>query len=76
MISIIRDKRAIPIYFELLPNLGSSNGGEQTAALIKVLPLFKEYKTVVLKDREFCSLKLANWLKQKGLYFCLCLKKK
>jgi len=27
---------------------------------MKVLPLFKEYKIVVLGDREFCSVTLAN----------------
>jgi len=53
-------KRAIPIYFELLSKLGSSNSLQKTA-LMKVLPLFKEYKIVVLGDREFCSVTLANW---------------
>lgn len=48
MISLIWDKRAIPIYFELLPKLGSSNFEEQKTALSKVLPLVKNYKTVVL----------------------------
>jgi len=75
MISIIWDKRAFPVYFELLPKLGSSNCAEQTAALTKVLPLIKNYKTVLLGDREFCSVKLANWLREQGLYFCLRLKK-
>ncbi|WP_333251493.1 hypothetical protein [Microcoleus sp. Pol7_B2] len=27
-------------------------------------------------DREFCSVGLANWLKTKGISFCLKLKKK
>ncbi len=56
-------------------SLGSSNCAEQTAALTKVLPLFKNYKTVVLGDREFCSVKLANWLREQDLYFCLRLNK-
>jgi len=55
------EKRAIPIYFELLSKLGSSNFELQKTALMKVLPLFKEYKIVVLGDREFCSVTLANW---------------
>jgi len=38
--------------------------------------LLKDYKTVVLGDREFCSVKLGNWLRQKQVYFCLRLKKK
>jgi len=75
MISLIWDKRAIPIYFELLPKKGSTSYEEQIAFCHKVLHLFKNYKTVVLGDREFCSVKLASWLAQKGLYFCLRLKK-
>jgi len=75
MISLIWDKRAIPIYFELLPKKGSTSYEEQIAFCHKVLHLFKNYKTVVLGDREFCSVKLANWLAQKGVYFCLRLKK-
>jgi hypothetical protein len=52
MISVIFQKRAIPIYFKLLAKLGSSNLEEQTKALSKIIPLFKNYKTVVLGDRE------------------------
>ncbi len=59
----LRQKRAIPLYWCLLPKLGSSNLQEQTLALEQVLPLFKEYKVIVLDDgvppspvlREFCS---------------------
>ncbi|GAC1493157.1 MAG: hypothetical protein NVS2B14_06180 [Chamaesiphon sp.] len=75
MISIIYEQRSIPIYWELLPKLGSSNFTEQTKSISQVLPLFTEYKTCLLGDREFCSVKLANWLRQSGLYFCLRLKK-
>jgi hypothetical protein len=75
MISLISDQRAIPIYWELLPRLGNSNFEEQTKILSQVIPLFKNYKTVVLADREFCSVKLANWLRSKKVEFCLRLKK-
>lgn len=75
MISLIYDQRAIPIYFELLPKLGSSSFAEQKKAINKALPLFKEYKSIVLGDREFCSVTLANWLREEGMYFCLRLKK-
>lgn len=60
MISLIWNKRAIPIYFELLPKLGNSNFLSQKAALIKVLPLLKQYQIIVLGDREFCSVTLGN----------------
>lgn len=48
MVSLIWDKRAIPVYWELLPKLGSSNLSGQKAALLKVFPLFKDYKVVIL----------------------------
>lgn len=75
MISIIYEQRSIPIYFELLPKLGSTNFIEQTKSISQILPLFTQYKTCLLGDREFCSVKLANWLRKSGLYFCLRLKK-
>jgi hypothetical protein len=75
MISVIYDKRAIPIYFELLPKIGSSNETEQKRLFSQVLPLVKKYRTIVLGDREFCSIKLANWLREQKVQFCLRLKK-
>jgi len=75
MISIIYDQRAIPIYFEFLSKLGSSNFDEQIKFISHILPLFKGYKAIVLGDREFCSIKLANWLREQELLFCLRLKK-
>jgi len=52
MVSWIKDKRAIPIYCQLLPKLGSSNLSEQKTIISKILPLLKDYKVVVLGDRE------------------------
>jgi len=75
MISIIYDQRAIPVYFEFLPKLGSSSFAEQTKFISQILPLFNKYKTILLGDREFCSVKLANWLREQELLFCLRLKK-
>ena len=75
MVSIVWDKRAFPIYFRLLPKLGSSNLKEQQSAITKVIPIFQEYKICVLGDREFCSVKLAKSLQELGVYFCLRLKK-
>ena len=75
MVSLIWERRAIPLYWSLLPKLGSSNFEEQTTNLEPVLPLFSEYKVIVLGDREFCSIDLGNWLKEKGLSFCLRLKR-
>ncbi|MHC5611382.1 MAG: IS4 family transposase [Nostoc sp.] len=75
MVSIIWDKRAFPIYFTLLPKLGSSNISEQKDLLSKVMPIFQNYKVCVLGDREFCSVKLAKHLQELGVDFCLRLKK-
>ena len=62
-------------YFSLLPKLGNSNLDKQTEILSQVLPIFENYKICVLGDREFCSVKLANWLREKKVYFCLRIKK-
>jgi hypothetical protein len=75
MISIIYDKRAMPVYFELLPKLGASSFSEQTKVFSQVLELFKNNRMVVLGEREFCSVKLANWLREQNVEFCLRLKK-
>jgi hypothetical protein len=75
MVSLIWEKRAIPLYWSLLPKLGNSNLSEQTKNIQQVLPLLSEYKVIVLGDREFCSVDFGNWLKEKGVYFCLKLKK-
>jgi hypothetical protein len=74
MVSLVWEKRAIPLSWSLLPKLGSSNITEQMNAIAEILPLLKDYQVVVLGDREFCSVELANWLREKRLHFCLRLK--
>lgn len=74
-IALIWQKRAMPLYWCLLPKLGNSNLQEQTLALQQVLPLVKGYKVIVLGEREFCSVDLGNWLRTMGVSFCLRLKK-
>jgi hypothetical protein len=61
-VSLIWEKRALPIYWELLPKQGNSNFEQQITVISKIIPLFADYKIVVLGDREFCSVKLGNWL--------------
>ncbi|NER87126.1 MAG: transposase [Moorea sp. SIO3A2] len=75
MISIIYNKRSIPVYFELLSKLGSSNFSEQTKIISNIIELFDSYQVIILGDREFCSVKLAKWLDTQGFTFCLRLKK-
>lgn len=76
VVSLIYQKRAIPVYCEMLPKQGSSNLAEQQRVLSLVFPLFKKYKIILLGDREFCSVGLAQWLReQPNTYFCLRLRK-
>ena len=55
MVSLIVNHRAIPIYFELLDHVGNSDLETQTTILGRVLAVLKDYKKVILGDREFCS---------------------
>jgi hypothetical protein len=50
MVSLIGEKRAIPLSWSRLPKRGSSNVDKQSAALSAILPLFKDYKIIVLGD--------------------------
>jgi hypothetical protein len=75
MVSLIWERRAIPLYWSLLPKLGSSNFESPTTKLQQILPLFIEDKVILLGHREFCSVDLGNWLKEKGVSFCLRLRK-
>ena len=71
MVSLIWERRAIPLYWSLLQKLGSSNFEEQTTNLQPVLPLFSEYKVIVLGDREFCSIEARILAEGKGCVFLL-----
>ena len=76
MISLVYNRRAIPIYFTFLGKLGSTNAEEQKWFLSIALALLKDYPKVILGDREFCSVDLAKWLSRKShTYFSLRLKK-
>ncbi len=76
MVSLVYNHRSIPIYFSLLPKKGNSNLTEQKQVLEPSVKLLKDYKIVVLGDREFCSVNLAKWLsEQEQVYFSLRLKK-
>ncbi len=75
MVSVIWKKRALPIYWILLSKSGSSNFYEQVAVIRPVLRLLKEYKLVVIGDREYRSTALALWLNKKKVYFILRLNK-
>jgi hypothetical protein len=50
MVSLVYDQRAIPLYWPALEKLGNNDLATQIRAFSQVLPLFKTYKVVVLKD--------------------------
>ena len=64
MVSLVVNKRSILLYFELIEHQGNSNLESQQAVLDQVSSRLEKYKTVVLGDREFCSVELARWLNE------------
>ena len=60
VVSLIYDKRAIPVYIQILNKQGSSNLAEQKRVLGPIIRLLKNYTVVILGDREFCSVKLVT----------------
>ena len=74
VVSLIYDKRAIPIYIQILNKQGSNNLEEQKQVLEPVVQLLRDYTIVTLGDREFCSVKLGNWLQEQAVSFALRLK--
>jgi len=71
MVSLIWERRAIPLYWSLLPKLGSSNFESPTTNLQLVLPLFSEDKVIVLVDREFGEIDARILGVPKGCVFLL-----
>ncbi len=71
MAALIKDKRAIPLFWFLLDKKGNSNFSEQKRLLKAVARLLKGYKIIVLGDREFGNVVLADWLKRKGFQYVL-----
>ena len=65
MVSFIWRKRGIPLYWQRLDTLGNSNLKAQKQVLGKALRALRDYKVVVLGDREFCAVDLAKWLGEK-----------
>ncbi|NEP29103.1 IS4 family transposase [Moorena sp. SIO3I6] len=71
MVSLVCGRRAIPVYWHLLGKKGNSNLGQQKALLTPVLKLLKPNPVIVIGDREYHSVKLAEWLTHKGVDFAL-----
>lgn len=75
MVSLVWGTHALPLYWEVLKQVGNSNFHTQKRLLKTVLTLFKNYPVLVLGDREFHSPKLAQWLDDRGVFFALRQKK-
>ena len=76
MVSLVYRRRSIPIYFTILEKKGNSNFHQQKQVLLPALKLLKNYKVIVLGDREFCSVDLARWLSvEQKAYLSLRLRK-
>ncbi|RAM49930.1 MAG: IS4 family transposase [Hapalosiphonaceae cyanobacterium JJU2] len=69
IVSVIYQKRALPIYWCLLDKEGCSNFPEQQKVLRPVIRLLKHYQLVIIGDREFHGIELSNWLDCQGLKF-------
>ena len=63
-IIFIYDQRAIPIYFEVLPKLESSNLLEQKRIFTQALPLCKKLILWFIGDREFGAVKPFECLRE------------
>ena len=69
--SLIKEKRAIPLNWFLLDKKGSSNFSEQKRLLKPVLRLLEGYEVVIIGDREFGNVALADWLSRAGYGYVL-----
>ena len=75
MVSVVHKKRAIPLFWHLLEHCGSSSLCEQQFVLRPVLILMNRYASIILGDREFHSVALADWLRTHKVGFVLRLPK-
>jgi hypothetical protein len=69
MVSAIYQKRALPIFWILLDKKGVSDLREQQVVLRPVIKLFKAHQVVIIGDREFHSVELAQWLHRQRVKF-------
>lgn len=74
VISLFWTRRYLPLYWKILEKRGSSNIEEQKSIITQILSVFKDYKIIILGDREFGSVKLGSWLCEKQVRFVLRIK--
>jgi len=73
--SAIYQKRAFPIFWIFLSKKGASDFREQQIVLRPVIKLFKSHQIIIIGDREFNSVELAQWIDTQGVKFVLRQKK-
>ena len=75
MVSAVWNKRSLPVYWQFMDKKGNSNLAQQKAILRPALRLLKRYQVVVVGEREFHSVALANWLQEQKVKFAMRQKK-
>jgi hypothetical protein len=69
MVSAIYQKRALPIFWILLDKKGVNDLREQQVVWRPVIKLLKAHQVVIIGDREFHSVELAQWLHRQRVKF-------
>ncbi|GAP94313.1 IS4 family transposase [Leptolyngbya sp. NIES-2104] len=69
MVSLVYNKRAIPLHWMWLNKQGQSSLVEQRRVLRPVFHLLKKHRFILLGDREFHSIELAAWCVEKRVKF-------
>ena len=71
VVSLVKNKRGIPLNWMLLDKKGNSNIKEQRRLLKSTLRILKGYQVIVIGDREFGNINLADWLSKQGCQYVL-----
>jgi hypothetical protein len=74
LICLIRQQRALPLYWQILHKKGC-NKIRQKKNIRSIFLLLNQYKFVLIGDREFGSVKLAQWLGEKKVRLVLRIQK-
>lgn len=69
--SLIKNKRGIPLNWMLLNKKGNSKINEPKRLLKSILRLLKGSDVIIIGDREFGNVNLANWLSKRGCNYVL-----
>lgn len=65
LITLIYNHHGLPLYWKPLDKKGASNLAEQQSLIKPIIKLLKNYHIIIIGDREFHSVELSKWLKNK-----------